>query len=311
MKYSRLFFLFLVISIATKSQEIIEEDIQLFNGSVNLAGTLSYPEKDSVPLTIFIHGSGNIDRNGNQAGMPVKPNYIKLLADSLNKNGIAFYRYDKRTANPKNLALINESIRFEDLVQDAEVVMRHFQSDLRFSSIVIIGHSQGSLTAMLALNDSISKFVSLAGASRKFGEILVSQISKQNKELGNIARSHLEELQATDTIKEVNFMLQQLFNPVNHNFIKSYNTYDPIEEINKIKIPVLVIHGNADLQITTEDALGLKDANLNSELVIIPEMNHVLKTIKNVQENYLSYQSEAFPLSTQLVKVLTEFIKKE
>ena len=317
MKYFKLIFL-LIICNHLQAQVIIEEEIQLYNDSISLPGTLSYPEKDSsMPLAIFIHGSGNVDRNGNQAGLPIQANYIKTLADSLNKNQIAFYRYDKRTANKANMPFINDSITFENLVKDAKICINHFTADNRFSTITIIGHSQGSLTGMLAVNDSISKlndsiirFVSLAGASKTFGETVVSQINKQSKELGAIAQEHLKELQETDTIQEVNFMLQQLFNPVNYNFIKSYNSYDPVLEIKKITVPTLILNGDADLQITPEDAQNLYAANPNSQLVIIPQMNHVLKTVKNLQENQLSYQSEEYPLSSELVSVLTKFIKK-
>ncbi len=309
MKYFKLLF-FIIICNHIHAQVITEEEIQLYNDKVSLTGTLSYPEKDSIlPLAIFINGSGNVDRNGNQAGLPLQSNYIKTLADSLNKNNIAFYRFDKRTANKANIPYINATITFEDLIEDAKICISHFTGDTRFSSITIIGHSQGSLTGMLAINDSVTKFVSLAGASKTFGETLVSQINKQNTVLGAAAKAHLEELQKTDTIQEVNFMLQQIFNPVNYNFLKSYNAYNPVVEIKKITIPTLIINGEADLQITPEDAQNLHDANPNSQLVIIPEMNHVLKTVKNLQENQLSYQSEAYPLSSELVSVLTKFIK--
>ena len=85
------------------SQEIVSKNLDLSNGKVKLPGTLSYPKTTGeIPLVIFIHGSGNIDRNGNQAGTFVKANYIKTLADSLNTRGIACYRYDKRTATKDN-----------------------------------------------------------------------------------------------------------------------------------------------------------------------------------------------------------------
>ena len=67
------------------------------NDSIKLPGTLSY-NKDlkSQPLVIFIHGSGNVDRNGNQSGVNVQANYIKQFRDSVNKYDIAFFSYDKR-----------------------------------------------------------------------------------------------------------------------------------------------------------------------------------------------------------------------
>lgn len=311
MKYLRLFII-LIFSIASvHSQELIEENIEVTNGEASLPGTLSYFNTDKpLPLAIFIHGSGNIDRNGNQAGLNIGANYIKILADSLNANGIAFYRYDKRTSNPSNKSLINENISFEDLVEDARKSILNFTDDKRFNSITLIGHSQGALTSMLALNDSVTKYVSLAGASKTLAETVVTQINLQSKELGAIAAQHFDELHRTDTIQEVNLMLLSIFNPINHTFIKSYNSYVPTEEIKKIQIPTIIINGASDLQITPEDAKALHASIPDAELVIIPEMNHVLKTVKNIQENQSSYQVASFPLSSKLVEVLSEFIKK-
>ncbi|XLS28221.1 alpha/beta hydrolase [Flavobacteriaceae bacterium M23B6Z8] len=311
MTYFRMLIIFLSGIVSMNAQELIEETIELQNGKIEIPGILSYTDSEKpLPLTIFIHGSGNIDRNGNQAGLNIGANYIKVLADSLNSKGIAFFRYDKRTANPANRKLIDHTISYEDIVEDARIVMKHFAGDDRFSSITVIGHSQGALTSLLAMNEAISKYISLAGASKTLEETVIAQINLQSKELGAIAKQHFEELRKTDTIQEVNFMLQSIFNPVNHTFVKSYNAYLPTEEIAKIKLPTLIINGASDLQITPEDANALKASNPNAELIIIPEMNHVLKTVKDLQENQASYRDASFPLSSELVAVLTEFIKK-
>jgi len=63
------------------AQEIVSEEIELWNDSVAIPGTLSYPETTKkIPLMIFVHGSGNVDRYGNQSGTFVQANYIKTLA---------------------------------------------------------------------------------------------------------------------------------------------------------------------------------------------------------------------------------------
>ncbi|MDX1315299.1 MAG: alpha/beta hydrolase, partial [Eudoraea sp.] len=96
MKIARLIFFFLLIQM--HAQEIISEEIAMSNGDIMIPGTLTYPENSKSPLIIFIQGSGNVDRNGNQAGTVVQAAYIKTLRDSLNHRGIAFYSYDKRTS---------------------------------------------------------------------------------------------------------------------------------------------------------------------------------------------------------------------
>ena len=90
----QLFFIHL-FSIALVSAQITNEEILIKNDTIELPGTLSYSKKNS-PLLIWIHGSGNVDRNGNQGTM-VKANYIQQFRESINKNEIAFFSYDKRT----------------------------------------------------------------------------------------------------------------------------------------------------------------------------------------------------------------------
>ena len=137
-------FIFISFNISYSQTNIISEEILLMNDSIKLPGTLSY-NKDlkSQPLVIFIHGSGNVDRNGNQDGVNIKANYIKQLADSLNIRGIAFYRYDKRSASKENLKFMMDDLDFYRFV-DANLAVANFKNDNRFNSITLIGHSQGS-----------------------------------------------------------------------------------------------------------------------------------------------------------------------
>ncbi|QLG44219.1 alpha/beta hydrolase [Costertonia aggregata] len=291
-------------------QNIISEEIQLKNGGIHLPGTLSYPDsEEKVPLVIFVHGSGNIDRNGNQAGTPVKADYIKILADSLNQEGIAFYRYDKRTATPSNLNKL-ESITLSDFVLDAKMAIDFFSNDGRFNSIVLIGHSQGSLVAMLSVTDAVDGFISLGGPSQSIDKVFIAQLSKQNKAFESVVRQHLEELATTDTIQKVNPFLTSIFAPKNQKFIADWMKYHPKKEIEKLTLPILIINGDVDLQVTVEDAENLHKANANSRLQIIPKMNHVLKIVNSMEENIRAYSDKSVPLSTELISTITDFIKK-
>jgi len=310
-------FIFVLLPIGfiyAQNQKISTEEILLKNGTIELPGTLSYQEiKEDTPLVIFVPGSGNTDRNGNQTGTNVKADYIKQLAIALNEKSIAFYRYDKRSATPKNLEQIIKAAHFDDLVDDVKIIISHFKKQNRFKKIILIGHSQGSLVAMLAINDpqvSVNRYVSLAGLSETVEKAIIRQIKSQNAEFGIIAAAHFKELKETDTILEVNPLLAGIFNPVNHEFLKSYNAYNPIEESKKVKVSTLIINGDSDLQVRVEDAKALHATNTNATMAIIPKMNHVLKEINNLQENQASYFSEKFTLSPMLIDVLVDFIKK-
>lgn len=300
--------LIFLFSLCSYSQNIITEEINHNNGKIELQGTLSYPDKDEAfPLLIFIQGSGNVDRNGNQAGTPIQIGYIKDLRDSLNRKGIAFYSYDKRTANPNNLSKL-QNISFQDLVADAKLAIKQFDGDTRFSSMHLIGHSQGSLVAMLAIEEGIASFISLAGTGSTIDKKVVEQISAQSPDFGNIAKEHFRELMETDTILTVNPMLIQIFAPQNQKFLKAYALIDPSEEIKKVKVPVLIINGDADIQVSPQDAEALHEALEGSELLIIPKMNHVLKEVNSLQENQQAYVQKEFSLSAPLLTAIQQFV---
>ncbi|MFL0352298.1 serine aminopeptidase domain-containing protein [Xanthomarina sp. GH4-25] len=295
------------------SQEhIISEEILLKNDSIQLPGTLSYnKELKNQPLVIFIHGSGNVDRNGNQAGVNIKAEYIKQLADSLNTRGIAFYRYDKRNSTEENLKFMMGDLDFYRFVDDATLAIKHYKEDNRFSSITLIGHSQGSLVAMLATqNKNVDKYISLAGISEDMGTFIINSYKQVSQDMSNMAKAQITELKETGTIETVNPALAHLFSKPNQPFFFTWMAYNPSEEIKKISIPVLIINGTKDLQVKVEEANKLHEAKPDSELVIIENMNHVLKTIDKDEDNLKSYYTPDFSLSEELINSVEAFIKK-
>ena len=332
--------LFFLCTLALSAQEeTIQEEIQLFNGEVSLPGTLGIPaQTKKPPLLIFIHGSGNIDRNGGQ-GPALPLTYLKELADALNKRGIATYRYDKRTSSIENLKKMTR-IRIADYADDARVAIEHFKDDSRFSGIHVMGHSQGSLVGLLLGSENLKSYTSLAGTHSTIDSIIVDQIGGQLPALKKVARDHFAELHKTDTILQVNPFLVQVFAPANQRFLKDWAAYDPGVEISKSQLPTLIIQGLADSQIPLKQGLGLAESRLplltdhdqieqirsnpdalqevwlNSgidqgnqvQLAIIPKLNHVLKEVNSAQENIKAYSDTSVPLSESLVEVLAQFI---
>ncbi|PKB43468.1 hypothetical protein AX016_1668 [Cellulophaga sp. RHA19] len=310
----KLLILCLVFPILIFAQEVKTEELDLKNGDISLPGTLTVaPSKKKTPLLIFIQGSGNGDRNGNQAGTAMQIGYIKTLRDSLNTKGISFYSYDKRSANINNLKSIKD-ISFKGFVDDANVAIDYFKNDKRFSSITIIGHSQGSLVGMLAINSrndkAVTSYISLAGPGKTFDKTIVEQLTAQNPSLGQAAKEQFEELVQTDTIKEVNPLLMSVFQPIYQKFIKEWATVNPATEIKKLQIPVLLLNGDSDLQVSTDDAQLLKDAHPKATLKIIPKMNHVLKVVNSIVENQEAYTSKDYKISNELINTIDKFVSK-
>lgn len=300
-------FLIILVVVELSVTQITSEEILIKNGEIQLPGTLTYNSKNS-PLVIWVHGSGNIDRNGNQPGTIVKAAYIKQFREAINKAGIAFFSYDKRTANPKNkLNLLEKGVVFNDFILDAKTVISYLKNNYSFSEIIVIGHSQGSLTAMKALKDA-DKFISISGTGETIDKTIVKQISKQNVGFGKIAKAHFSELDSIGTITNVNPFLQSVFNKRNQPFLVSWMQLNPTEILKEIKIPILIINGDKDLQVQISDAETLHHSNPKSELVIIENMNHILKDIQKDEDNASSYSSPNFPVSKQLIKVIYNFV---
>ena len=287
------------------------EDLLVFNDSIKLPGTLSYQNGiEGQTLLIFVPGSGNPDRNGNQPQLGINGNYIKQLAKAMNTAGFAFFSYDKRNVTKENIPMILRSYEFTDLVDDVKAILEKFKDDQRFAKIVLIGHSQGSLVAMMAVNDQVAKYVSLAGLGESADKAIIRQISAQSEELGQIAKAHIEELKKTGSIATVSPMLAALFAKQNHQFLRSYFYRDPAVEIQKLDIPVLIVNGTKDIQVEVRDARLLKEAKMDAKLKVVENMNHVLKDIVIDSDNLKSYYSPDYPLSKSLLKELISFINE-
>jgi fermentation-respiration switch protein FrsA (DUF1100 family) len=106
--------------------------------------------------------------------------------------------------------------------------------------------------------------------------------------------------------------LYALFRPSVQPYLISLFQYDPQEEIAKLKIPVLILQGDLDIQVSEEDAELLHEANPNTKKVIIENMNHVLKNSKSMDMNEQledSYNNPKSPVNEQLVKEIVGFVR--
>ena len=288
-------------SIITSFAQIKSEEILIKNNDIELPGTLTFI-KEKTPLIIWIHGSGGVKRDGNQ------PKYIEQFREEVNKNNIAFFSYDKRTTNPKNITVLKKGILLQDLIADTQEVVNYFKKEKRFSKIVLIGHSQGSLIGMKALIN-VDKYISLAGPGEVIDKTLIRQLSVQNPLITKPLKDSFKELREKGEIKNVTPSLATLFSKPNQSFWLSWIKLDPTEEIKNVTVPTLILNGDKDLQVLVADAEALKKAKPNAEFVIIKNMNHVLKEVKD-EDNLKSYYSPDYPLSKELVKTVVNFVKK-
>ena len=271
-------------------------------------GTLLAPRQETVPLAIIINGSGPIDRNGNE--MMTKNNSAKKLAEALAKKGIATFRYDKRTLKAQQLNIDEKDMRFDDFIDDAKAVIKRFSELPTYSSLYIIGHSQGSLVGMIAAQEKADGFISIAGAGQTIDSLIVEQIGRQMPGLEESARIAFNELRANGKVKDYNQGLASLFKKSIQPFMFSWMKYDPQQEIKKLEMPVLIINGDNDLQVNINEAEKLKAAKPNAELVIVENLNHIYRIIDKNDDiaNQKSYNEPQRPISNEMVEQISNFI---
>ncbi|WP_431244071.1 alpha/beta hydrolase [Flavobacterium sp. P21] len=305
--------LFSVVNAQNTEQHTFKEtNVTLKINIDQLYGTLTVPDVTKrCPVALIISGSGPTDRDGNNPKM--KNNSLKMLAEALAKNGIASLRYDKRgIGESKASALTESTLVFENYTEDAKSWINFLKQDKRFSQLTVIGHSEGSLIGMIA-GAKANKFISIAGAGESADKLLKEQISsKSNKQIEEMTFPIIDSLKAGNKVNKVDPLLNSLFRPSIQPYLISWFKYDPQTEIKKLTVPVLILQGSSDLQVSITDAENLSKANTNSELVIIDKMNHILKIIDGDNKaNFDSYNNETLPISEVLTNKIVSFIKKQ
>lgn len=276
-----------------------------------LNGSLYSPLKQNkkTNLVILIAGSGPTDRDGNQKGLT--NNSLKYLSEELTKNDIAVFSYDKRIFTQMKSGTVNEAtLTFDDFITDATSVLLFFKNQKKYNKIIIAGHSEGSLIGMIAANGNADAFISLAGAGRTIDAVLIEQITKQAPFLKEETQKNLDILKSGKTFELKNPMLASLFRESIQPYMISWIKYNPQIEIAKLQIPVLIVNGTKDIQVSVQEAELLKKVKPEAELVLIENMNHIFKEIKSDDaENMKSYTNPDLPIVAKLTSTITTFIK--
>src|SRR5215475_12406107 len=183
------------------------EPIVLETPTGKLFGSLELPKSSApLPVALIIAGSGPTDRNGNSPLLQGANNSLKYLAEGLAAQGIASVRYDKRGVAESIKAAASESdLRFETYIDDAVLWGKRLRADKRFSSVIIIGHSEGSLIGMVAAQKmNADAFIAIAGVGRPAPQALLEQLKgKLPADLQNMAEMITKNLSEGKTVEDI------------------------------------------------------------------------------------------------------------
>lgn len=271
-------------------EKMLERDITVGAEGFKLPGTLTLPVgKQKVPVVILVHGSGPQDRD--ETIGPNKP--FRDLAWGLAERGIATVRYDKRT-KVYGAAFVPEG-REDDYdtesVDDAVAIAAWAKTlpEVAADSVYVLGHSLGATLAprIAEQADGLAGIILVAALARPFEDAIVEQmtyISSLTDSSANAKKQIAEVKKQADNVKKLGTPAYDETIPLLLNVPRSYwefaNTYKPVEVAAKLTLPMLILQGERDYQVTMEDfglfRFGLM-RNKNAFFKSYPKLNHMLQ----------------------------------
>jgi alpha-beta hydrolase superfamily lysophospholipase len=283
------------------------EETRIRIGNIDAVLTMR-PDAERPPLALLIAGSGSTDHDGN--GPQIKPATLKKLSEQLVARGIATLRYDKRGAGGWKPEFGRpEDFRFKDYVDDAAALVNYFRSSGKFPRLVLVGHSEGGLVAILtARRVPVDRLVLLATAARRQGDLLKAQLERKQ-----IPPDVLQPImKAIDTIMSGQIVdpppLGLAIAPSMQPGIASAFTEDPIDPLKLVERPTLIVGGGRDRQVARLDFVALAAAAPVAKTLWIPEMNHVLVDVANEDDDLAAYNQPERALDTALIEAVSAFI---
>jgi len=285
-------------------------------GKYELPAVLTLPKntKEKPPLVILVHGSGPHDKD--QTIGPTKT--FLDLSVGLAKEGIATLRYYKRTfiyANElvkdiKNLTLQEETI--DDAISAIE--LSRTLSSIDSTKIFLLGHSLGGVAAprIATQNKHLAGIILFATPSRPLEDIIVSQyeyilgldgIDANDGVLLNTIKTQAENVKKLQSAED-NIPLP-LGLPTKYWF--DLKNYDIIKTTQNLTIPIFILQGENDYQVTMQDFEGWKKALAQHKKVHFksyPMLNHlfIAKKTKSTPKDYEEQGNVSFPVIADIAK---------
>ncbi|MGN6848182.1 MAG: alpha/beta hydrolase [Sphingomicrobium sp.] len=282
-----------------------------------LAGTYLNAGK-RTPVVLIIPGSGPTDRDGdNPMGVTAAP--YRLLADALATKGVSSVRIDKRGMFGSKAAVADPNkVTIGDYATDTHNWVAAIRKRTGVPCVWVLGHSEGSLVALATAQrpDGICGVISVSGAGRKLSDVIREQLraNPANAPLLDSAMAAIDKLEKGEhvDVTRMNPALQRLFAPQVQDFLIDDFRHDPAKLAASLRVPLLIVQGERDIQVSTADAKALAGAQPKAKLVLIPAMNHVLKDVASDDRsaNVATYSDSSLPVDSGLVDAIVSFVKR-
>jgi uncharacterized protein len=297
----------------------VESEIEAPGPNGPLKGLMLSPDAAGAPVVLIIPGSGPTNRDGNNP-YGLQTDTYKLLAKGLAAHGIASVRIDKRGMFSSHAAIPNANdVTIADYASDVHAWAKAIDEKTGAKCIWVLGHSEGGLVAMVAAKDNppdICGLLLVAAPGRKFGDILKEQM-RSNPANAPILDEALRDIDTLAAGKRVELSIEHtrteifsIFQPAVQGFLIDLMSYDPPKVLAFYKGPVLILQGERDIQISVDDAKRLAAADANAKLVLLADVNHVLKAVDSDDRmaNLKTYFDPKLPLAPDVVETIADFI---
>jgi pimeloyl-ACP methyl ester carboxylesterase len=282
-----------------------------------LAGTFEDAGK-GAPVLLVIPGSGPTDRDGNNPmGLTAAP--YRMLAEALAAKGVSSVRIDKRGMFGSKSAIADPNkVTIGDYATDAHSWVAAIQKRTGARCVWVLGHSEGALVALAAAQkpQGMCGVILVSGAGRRLSDVIREQL-RSNPANAPVLDSAMAALDSLDKGQHVdvtgmNPALLPLFRPQVQDYLIDMFRQDPAKLAASVAVPLMIVQGERDVQVSTADAKTLAAANPKAKLVLVPAMNHVLKDVASDDRsaNIATYGDPSLPVDSSLVDAIAGFVKR-
>jgi hypothetical protein len=282
-----------------------------------LEGTLLEAGK-SAPVVLIIPGSGPTDRDGNNPlGVTAAP--YRLLAEALAAKGVSSARIDKRGMFGSKAAVADANkVTIADYAADTHNWVDAIHKRTGAKCVWVLGHSEGALVALASAQnpDGMCGVILVSGAGRRMSDIIREQLraNPANAPVLDSAMAAIDSLEQGRhvDVTDMHPALQRLFAPQVQDFLIDMFRQDPARLAAAVKLPMLIVQGERDVQVSVADAKALATAQPKARLVLIPAMNHVLKDVASDDRaaNVATYADPSLPVDSTAVDAIASFVKR-
>jgi uncharacterized protein len=304
-------------NIYKSSEGFIEETLRFMSGDVVMSASYIAPKEDiNRAVVVFLHGSGPSDRD--ETIGPNKP--FLDMAYGFAERGIGSFRFDKKTlVYPRSFS--NKDITvWDEYGYDALAAIDFLINEKNYkeNEIFILGHSLGGNVAprvVDSLNFLPGGVILVAAGARPLHKVVYEQFEYLYKDKG-LTKSEKNRLamiaEQVDNVERLDSNNPDSFDKPMPLGIPAYYWYDlkeynQCETMAQINVPVLVLQGKRDYQVTVKDFKLWKKALKNhpdADFRLFKTHNHIMMEGKgkllpdeygipsNVSEEFIDYVSE-------------------